>query len=139
MRLGALALAATLALAACSDPRPTEPDAETAVFLAIADSCPPVNGIAERFRFMTRDPQVIAQSTARIGNPEEIWVTGVFRTGDGGFNAPWHWHHDPDSVELAEVTIEACQGCPSLVETNLDYWTNFGRYCAPGRIIARES
>ena len=75
---------------------------------------------------------------ARIGNPEEIWVTGVFRTGDGGFNAPWHWHHDPDSVELAEVTIEACQGCPSLVDADIDYWTNFGRYCAPGRIVARE-
>ena len=138
MRLHALAFAATLALAACSDPRPTEPDVETAVFLAIADSCPPVNGMTQRFRFMTSDPQVIAQSTARIGNPEEIWVTGVFRTGDGGFNAPWHWHHDPDSVELAEVTIEACQGCPSLVDDDLDYWTNFGRYCAPGRILARE-
>jgi hypothetical protein len=111
---------------------------EDAVFRAVADSCPPVNGTPQQFRFTTRDPGVIAQSTARIGNPEEIWVTGLFRTGDGGFNAPWHWHHDPGSVELADVTIEACQGCPSLVDADLDYWTNFGRYCAPGRIVARE-
>ena len=78
MSRSAIAFAAVLALTACSDPRPTEPDVETAVFLASADSCRDGNGNAERFRFSTRDPQVIAQSTARIGNPEEIWVTGIF-------------------------------------------------------------
>lgn len=133
-----LALAAVLAagLGGC-DSSPSEPRRD-AVFVAIADGCPLENGSPQRYRFRTRDPRVIADATARLGGNEVVWVVGRFRTGDGGFNAPWNWHHDPADVHLAEITAEGCQGCPRLVSQDPEYWTRFGQYCAPARIVARE-
>ena len=133
-----LGLAAAFAafLGGC-DSSPSEPRRD-AVFVAIADGCPLENGNPQRYRFRTRDAAVIADATARLGDADVIWVVGRFRTGDGGFNAPWNWHHDPADVHLAEITAEGCQGCPRLVSQDLDYWTRFGQYCAPARIVARE-
>jgi len=36
--------------------------------------------------------------------------------GNGGFNTPWNWHLDPDTVSFPEVAIELCDGCPRDVE-----------------------
>ncbi|MEO3993764.1 MAG: hypothetical protein QN229_05640 [Desulfurococcaceae archaeon TW002] len=48
-------------------------------------------------------------------------VTLLDTDGDGGFNKSWGWHLDPDTVEVADVTIELCDGMPSFVESELDY------------------
>jgi hypothetical protein len=45
-------------------------------------------------------------------------------------NVPWSWHYDPEQVEMAEVTIEVCDGTPSFVEANVDYFVeDVGQYC----------
>ena len=41
---------------------------------------------------------------------------------------------------IADVTVEACQGCAHAIDQNLDYWAgNIGTYCAVGaEVIGRE-
>jgi hypothetical protein len=45
----------------------------------------------------------------------------------------------PDSIEVADVTIELCDGRPSDVESALDYWIDtVGRFCPWGtEVVAR--
>jgi hypothetical protein len=46
------------------------------------------------------------------------------------YNHPWGWHLDPEQTEMAEVTIELCDGTPSFVESELEYFVeDVGRYC----------
>jgi hypothetical protein len=50
--------------------------------------------------------------------------------GEADHNAPWTWHLDPADFEMAEFTMEACDGQPSHVEDNLDeFISSVGRYC----------
>jgi hypothetical protein len=50
--------------------------------------------------------------------------------GQASHNQPWSWHLDPEQIEMAEVTIELCDGVPSLVEEEVDYWVDtVGYYC----------
>jgi hypothetical protein len=44
--------------------------------------------------------------------------------GDGGFNAPWSWHLDPLSIAVPDASIELCDGRPSMVQSDLDYWVD---------------
>jgi hypothetical protein len=34
----------------------------------------------------------------------------------------WSWHVDPSQAEFAIAAIEVCDGCPSFVESELEYW-----------------
>jgi hypothetical protein len=57
-------------------------------------------------------------------------VSGRIVRGDGGFNAPWSWHLDPLSIEVPQASIELCDGRPSMVQSDLDYWVDtVQRYC----------
>lgn len=50
--------------------------------------------------------------------------------GQGDHNDPWSWHLDPENIQMAEVTIEVCDGAPSFVEEEVDYFVDeVGRYC----------
>ena len=84
--------------------------------------------------------------TAAIQEAERLLDTGASRNavgqlvrGDGGFNAPYTWHLDPATVEFADMTIELCDGLPSFVEDDLDYWIDtVGQYCPWGvTVVAR--
>jgi hypothetical protein len=66
----------------------------------------------------------------RVGFP-----MGPLRRGDGGFNAPWTWHLDPDQTRLVEAAIEICDGTPSYVETHQD---EFPTNCPWGGRIVSE-
>jgi len=50
------------------------------------------------------------------GEEGRIPVGRIVRDGDGGVNAPWSWHIDPESLEFADATIEVCDGLPQFVE-----------------------
>ena len=93
----------------------------------------------ETFVVRIADPELIAQAR-RIADglePQRI-VTGRLRCGDGGFNLPWSWHLDPQTVQLAEVAIELCDGCPSFVEMDLAYWLGIGIFCPWSSEIVQE-
>jgi hypothetical protein len=53
--------------------------------------------------------------------------------GPASCNEPWSWHLDPEDFEMAEATIELCDGSPSLVEADRDAWiSQVGRFCPWG-------
>jgi hypothetical protein len=58
--------------------------------------------------------------------------SGIVRygAGEGNHNAPWHWHLDPEQIELADLTIEGCDALPSYVEAHTaEFVDGIGRYC----------
>ncbi len=130
--LGALALVGT-AVAACGSATAPRAPASGAVFV--------VDVVGERFRVLVRDSGTLAQARRMVaGTENQKIVTGELTAGTGGFNTGWSWHLTPGTVAFAEITIELCDGRPSLVEANLAYWLGtVRRYCPwHGRIVAEE-
>jgi hypothetical protein len=116
-------------VAGCEDD-PTMPEAEAVFELRVVD---------ETFRIGVNDPVQIDSFAARLASGAESNLNGELRAGNGGFNSPWSWHLDPETVEVADNTIEVCDGKPSMVEDDLDYWLDtVRRYCPWGaKVVAR--
>jgi hypothetical protein len=92
----------------------------------------------ERFVMRATDPDTIRQAMAILSGAENRFPIGPLLRGDGGFNAPWSWHMDPEQVRLTEVAVEVCDGRPSYVEENLDDFLMVG-YCPwSGRIVSER-
>lgn len=71
------------------------------------------------------------QATASIPNGRILRGSGA-----GAHNAPWSWHLDPADVEMADFTIELCDGSPAYVEANLtEYVEVVRRYCPWGATL----
>jgi hypothetical protein len=95
----------------------------------------------ETYRIFVANPDTIddifklqkGESDARI--PSGRLVKGAMP-----YNAPWSWHIDPADVHLAEITIELCDGRPSLVEADVDHWVDtVKRFCPWGaRLVSVE-
>lgn len=133
-------LGALITVLSCGGDRsPTAPGG-TAVFVIRACLGSEHAPAGETFRIRLTDRGVIDQADGLIGRGSVMIVLGSLAAGDGGFNAPWSWHLDPNTVEFAEGAIELCDACPSLIEADLDYWLNtVGNYCPwSTEVIARE-
>jgi hypothetical protein len=115
-------------IATCQDAAGPEPEA---VF--------EVKVVDETFRIGVNDPVQIDSFAARLASGAEGNLNGVLKPGDGGVNTPWSWHLDPETVQVADLTMEVCDGRPSMVEEDLDYWLeSVERYCPWGaRVTAR--
>lgn len=71
------------------------------------------------------------QATASIPNGRILRGAGA-----GSHNAPYSWHLDPADVDMADATIELCDGTPSYVEAHLtEYVDVIGRYCPWGAML----
>ena len=71
------------------------------------------------------------QATASIPNGRILRGAGA-----GSHNAPYTWHLDPADVEMADATMELCDGTPSYVEAHLtEYVDVIGRYCPWGATL----
>jgi hypothetical protein len=81
-----------------------------------------IDVVDQQFALRATDPETIQQLIDNYNGKNNFHVTGTVVKGDGGFNSPWSWHLDPSSLRMAEVSIELCDGTPSFVEENLDYW-----------------
>ena len=80
---------------------------------------------AEDFLAKTADPELIDKITAELQNPPDqrfLHIHGRIDRGNGGYNLDWSWHFIPGEWDLAEMSIEVCDGTPSYVEENLDDW-----------------
>jgi hypothetical protein len=122
----AIAISAAALAAACSSP--TEPSTRTVEFVVDVDG--------ERFVIRTSDPETIQLGQANLEGRNTRFPMGTLAPGDGGFNVPWTWHLEPDSVRFVEVAIEICDGRPSYVETHRSDYTT---YCPwGGRVVARR-
>lgn len=70
------------------------------------------------------------------GEDGRIPVGTVVRDDDGGVNAPWTWHIDPETLEFADATIEVCDGLPEYVE---DRTITSDTYCPwSAKVVALE-
>lgn len=88
--------------------------------------------LGERFSAWVTDETAIADILAlRDGTSMANIPNGRLLRGPGAedHNAPWSWHLDPEDIQMAENTIEACDGRPSTVEAMLDAYLTIGRYC----------
>jgi hypothetical protein len=89
-----------------------------------------IDVVGERFTVIATDPETIRLLTENYEGRNSMHVSGMLVRGDGGFNSPWPWHLDPDTVRMAEISIELCDGRPSLIEEDLEYWLDtVGNYC----------
>lgn len=115
----------TLGAAACDSETDPSPFADFVVDVA-----------GERFVVRTSDGETIQLADDnRLGRNNRFPI-GTLRPGTGGFNAPWTWHLEPESVRFVEVAIEVCDGRPSYVET---HQADYSTYCPWGaRVIERR-
>lgn len=88
-----------------------------------------VNG--EMYNVFTTNEDTIEEAfAAQRGESQATIPSGKLVEGSKCYNLPWSWHIDPQDVHMAESTIALCDGLPSHVEDNLDYWIDtVGRLC----------
>lgn len=86
----------------------------------------------EQFRVRIDNALLATKARRMIARTEQQKVvTGQLVRGDGGFNSGYHWHMNPSTIAFAEATIELCDGRPSEVEANLDYWIDTVKQFCP--------
>lgn len=92
-----------------------------------------------RFVVALTDPVDIATARSQLnGNNSQI-IGGELRSGDGGYNFPWSWHLDSDTIEFSQAAIELCSGLPMHLENDLEYWLKtVGMYCPWGLQVVAE-
>jgi hypothetical protein len=121
--IGAAVMSAVLAACGGGD---SQPDVVTFAFRLRGLSA------SEEFRVTTSSPQLIAQVRAQLALPEaerRQFASGSIRAGNGGHNLAWSWHFA--DFALTEAAIELCDGRPSMVEADLNYWLNTVRSFCP--------
>lgn len=91
---------------------------------------------SERLVMRVTDTAVVRQARERIRGDNIRFPSGPLRRGDGGFNQPWHWHFDPDRVQMVESAIEVCDALPSYVESHIDDFLM--GYCPWGGSVVSE-
>lgn len=126
-----VAFAAALTTA-CGGDDPIRPTDGHASFL--------VEVSGEQFRVRVADTTQVRLLEERLAAGVAGVVSGTLRAGDGGFNAPWSWHLDPETVHAADLSIEVCDGRPSMVEGDLDYWLGTVKQFCPwgAKLVAKE-
>lgn len=53
-------------------------------------------------------------------------------------NKSWSWYFNPEDWDLADISIEVCDGNPQYVEDNLDDFIQIGRYCPWSSTVSKE-
>lgn len=94
-----------------------------------------IEHVGERFVIRLTDPATIAHARANLRGQNQMFPAGPLRRGDGGFNAPWTWHLDPDQTRMVESAIEVCDGRASYVEA---HQSEYPTYCPWGAKVIAE-
>jgi hypothetical protein len=80
--------------------------------------------------FVTNEETIEDVFAVRRGESEATIPSGRLVRGLVDYNEPWTWHIDSEDIVMAELTIELCDGLPSHVEDDVDYWVNtVERFC----------
>lgn len=81
----------------------------------------------------TTNQEVIAKAEQELSLPfdeRSMHINGVIERGNPGYNSDWSWHFVENRWDLVEISAEVCDGRPSFVEEDLDYWVDqVGRFC----------
>jgi hypothetical protein len=71
---------------------------------------------------------IVAVEAALAGDGYAGIPNGALAYGDGGVNAPHNWHMV--DTQLADITIEVCDGTATMVDEDEAYWVEtVGRFC----------
>ena len=126
-----IAAAAMLgALTACNDSG-TEPG-DSATFT--------VQVSGEQFKVRVEGQAAIAGLRARLDAGTTGVISGKLVRGNGGFNTTWGWHLEPSSVTAPDLAIELCDGRPSMVQADLDYWmASVKQFCPWGATVVSRT
>jgi hypothetical protein len=123
-------LALVLVLAGCEESATTPPN--SAVFVVEV-----VEG--ETFRILLQDEDRISEARERLASAEAMVVHGELARGTGGFNTEFSGHLKPATVTFVDVAMELCDGRPSYVESELEYYLESVKfYCPWGVTIIAE-
>jgi hypothetical protein len=88
-----------------------------------------VNGETYKI-FITNEDTIEDVLAVHRGESTATIPSGKLIKGSVWYNKPWSWHIDSEDIHMAEVTIELCDGTPSFVEEELDYWVEtVKRFC----------
>ena len=118
MLRAALVVASAILLAGCSSSAPDSsspppgdlPSAPAVVTFDVA-------GQGTYSIELVTDELIAHVADLQAGAEEGRIPSGVIvRDGDGGVNAPYSWHIDPDTLEFVGFTTEVCDGLPEYVE-----------------------
>lgn len=119
-------------LAACSTPTAPSKDLRGGVLATF-------RSVNQTFKvFVTAPATINALYALQRGDASASIPNGrILRgPGAGSHNAPWSWHLDPADVQMADATMELCDGSPSYVEAHLtEYVEVIGRYCPWGATL----
>lgn len=95
---------------------------------------------SEEFRVATASSAFITQARAQLQLPESQrtkFISGPIQSGNGGHNLAWSWHFS--DAALVETAIELCDGRPSMVQADLDYWLGTVKsFCPWGSFVYAE-
>lgn len=97
--------------------------------------------VGERYSIFITNNNTIEQVLAlHKGESKATIPSGRLVKGTVSYNEPWSWHIDSEDIHMAEITIELCDGTPSQIEDNLDYWLEtVQRFCPwSARIVKIE-
>lgn len=119
--LSLLFVVAGLLAAGCGDDSPPGLNPSGPALFRIRYDTPP----NDLFRVEITDSLTVLEAERLLQSGEGRFVAGRPLRGDGGFNAPWNWHLDPNTVVFAEGTVEACQTSPGALEGSA-WTTGFG-------------
>ena len=89
----------------------------------------------------TSDSSVISLVEQQLALPQanrNLHIHGRIAQGNGGHNYNWSWHFVPDQWDLAEISMEVCDGRCSYVESDLSYWLSLGLFCPWDSYVVRE-
>lgn len=132
-RLSFLLFFCALALTACSGVSPKDKDEYVRFEFKTTGN--------EHFFARTSEPKVIDKAREQLSKPvkdRNLFINGVIKRGTA-FNNGWSWHFVPDKWSLVEMSIEVCDGRPSYVEENINYWVDdVGRFCPFSSYVVRE-
>lgn len=99
--------------------------------------------LGETFRVWVTNPETIQQLRDLEASESDANIpNGRIHHGPGmaDHNEPWSWHLDPEDIEMAELTMELCDGALWFVEEEVDYFVEtVERFCPwEARLISLE-
>jgi hypothetical protein len=91
------------------------------------------------FVVYSNNADVVERMRAELQRPEEErqFVTGIVRQRKPGYNPRWSYVLDPPTIDLAEASIEVCDGSPYYVEHHLKQWRG-QQWCPWSSHVASE-
>lgn len=81
----------------------------------------------------TSNTEVISKVEQELQKPfdeRNMHINGPIERGSEDYNSNWSWHFVENQWDLVDISTEVCDGRPSFVEEELDYWVDqVGRFC----------